>query len=120
MHELSIAQNIVEIVQQNIPPGDGRNVTSVRMKVGRLSGIVVDSLEFCFDAIINNTFLQGAKLEIESVPVVLHCKQCGTDTTVEGSIFTCPECGSIDIQLISGTELQVVEIELADEVTEAV
>ena len=67
MHELSIAQSIVEIVQQHLPSGQIQGVKSVKMKVGHQTGIVPDSLEFCFGAIAEGTVVQGARLEIENV-----------------------------------------------------
>jgi hydrogenase nickel incorporation protein HypA/HybF len=66
MHELSIAQNIVEIVKQHLPPGQIQSVKSVKMKVGHQAGIVPESLEFCFEAVAEGTVIQGATLEIEN------------------------------------------------------
>jgi hydrogenase nickel incorporation protein HypA/HybF len=68
MHELSIAQSIVEIVQQHLPSDRIPVVKSVQMKVGHQAGIVPDSLEFCFGAVTEGTVAQGARLEIENVP----------------------------------------------------
>jgi hydrogenase nickel incorporation protein HypA/HybF len=115
MHELGIAQNIVDIVNQYVPEGQERLVRSVRLKVGRLSGVIPESLEFCFSTIIGETPLDSAKLDIEHTPVTSRCCDCGEEFTVDGAAFSCPSCGENDLDLISGTELQVVEIELADE-----
>ncbi|HTP13579.1 MAG TPA: hydrogenase maturation nickel metallochaperone HypA, partial [Bacteroidota bacterium] len=68
MHELSIAQNIVDMVHQYAPTGNGETVKSVRLRVGEYSGVVADSLEFCFSAIVADTPLRGTTLEIERVP----------------------------------------------------
>jgi hydrogenase nickel incorporation protein HypA/HybF len=68
MHELSIAQSVLEIVQANLPVEDSQYVKSVKLKVGHLSGVVPDSLDFCFTAITQGTRLQGTVLDIEQVP----------------------------------------------------
>lgn len=114
MHELSIAQGILDIVRQHLPDGPVRSLRSVKVRVGSLSGVVPESLEFCFEAIVGDTPLQGARLEIERVPIRLKCGACGRTSSVEEDSFLCPACGAGDIEVVSGTELQVVELELAD------
>ncbi|MBZ5553635.1 MAG: hydrogenase maturation nickel metallochaperone HypA [Acidobacteriia bacterium] len=120
MHELSIAQNVIEIVQQNLPPAPHPPVRAVKMRVGEMAGVVIDSLEFCFSAIISDTPLEGARLEVERVPVVAHCRRCELHFEVEQYAFICPSCENIEIEVISGRELQVVEVELLDEKVEAI
>jgi hydrogenase nickel incorporation protein HypA/HybF len=87
----------------------------VKLKIGQLSGVVADSLDFCFGAIIQGTSLQGASLDIEKVPFVLKCRTCETSFESEAGIVLCQQCGGTDTEVLSGTELQVVEIELYDE-----
>jgi hydrogenase nickel incorporation protein HypA/HybF len=115
MHELSIAQSILEIVQHHLPADGSRNVRTVSMKVGELSGVVTDSLEFCFQAITAGTTLEGARLAIEHLPVRARCRTCSAAFPVEQSVFRCTSCGGSDLEIVSGRELQVTEIELADE-----
>lgn len=114
MHELSIAQSIVELVRANVPAADVQSVKSVKIRVGKMSGVVADSLEFCFTAITQETPLQGAGLDIERVPFVMKCRSCGTLFESEAGIVLCPTCGAVDTEVLSGTELQVVEIEVLD------
>lgn len=116
MHELSIAQSIIEIVRSNIPTEDANLVRSVRVKVGEISGVIPESLEFCFEAITHDTPLQGAVLDCEHVPFVLQCKACGASFESEMGIVLCTHCGGTDTQVLSGFELQVMEIELDDRV----
>jgi hydrogenase nickel incorporation protein HypA/HybF len=115
MHELGIAQNILQIVQQSIPEASGSGVRSIRIRVGQLSGVVPDSLDFCFSAIINDTEMKHAKLKIEQVPLTFECKNCRQQFQVSEMEFICPACKSSNLELITGRELEVVEIELADE-----
>lgn len=114
MHELAIAQSIREIVEGAVPPDQAANVRAVRIRVGRLSGVVADSLDFCFNVIVADTPLCRARLLIELVPTVSQCSECSHRFTVEDLAFVCPSCGSTGIALVSGTELQVADIELED------
>jgi hydrogenase nickel incorporation protein HypA/HybF len=114
MHELSIAQNIVDIIGQYVTPVQAPDVRLVKIRIGPLAGIVADSLDFCFGAIVGGTPFENARLDIEQTPVESRCVACGEVFTVEGAAYLCPGCGSAEVRLISGTELQVVEIELAD------
>jgi hydrogenase nickel incorporation protein HypA/HybF len=114
MHELSIAQNILEIVEQHLPPGNGYAVKSVKLKLGELAGVVQDSLEFCFCAIIPGTRVAGATLDIERIPLRARCEQCYTVFAVEENDFSCSACGGSAVSVVSGRELQVTEIEIDD------
>ena len=116
MHELSIAQNIVDIVLQHLPDESNGAVRSVKIRVGLLSGILPKSLDFCFSSIVSDTPLRGARLDIEDVPVEARCLACEkTFSRDDSSAYVCPSCGSKDLQFITGTELEVVEVALEDE-----
>ena len=119
MHELGIAQNIFQIVRQSVPADQAADVRSVRMRVGQLSGVVPDSLSFCFTVIVSDTAMRQASLEIEQVPVVSQCRDCKRHFGMDEWGFSCPSCKSTNLELISGRELEVVEIELADKCGEA-
>jgi hydrogenase nickel incorporation protein HypA/HybF len=115
MHELGIAQNILEIVRQAVPKEQTAAVRSIRLRVGPLSGVVPDSLEFCFQAIVNETEMQKASLAIEQLPAILSCKKCAYRFQTKDLEFFCQSCGSSELELVSGKELEVVEIDLAEE-----
>lgn len=84
----------------------------VSVKIGALAGVVPDSLEFNFAAITAGTPLQNARLRIVLVPFVIRCKECGATSEPDGPIAVCPRCGGMATETLSGTELQVVEIEV--------
>jgi hydrogenase nickel incorporation protein HypA/HybF len=115
MHELGIAQNILQIVQQSVPQNLAADVRGIRIRVGKLSGVVPDSLDFCFGVVISQTEMPQAKLDIEQVPIVSRCKDCGHRFEMEDYGFSCPACKSVNLDLISGRELEVVEIVLAED-----
>lgn len=119
MHELGIAQNILQIIQQSVPEKNAADVRSIRIRVGRLSGVVPESLEFCFSVIVHQTDMTQASLAIEQVPIIAECKDCLNRFQMDDLGFSCPACKSTNLQLVSGRELEVVEIELSDESDEA-
>jgi hydrogenase nickel incorporation protein HypA/HybF len=114
MHELGIARDILEVVNQHITDEQMPTVRSVRIRLGTLSGIVPESLSFCFEAIVADTPMAQASLEIIRVPTKADCTECGNSFEIEEPAFICADCGSTGIKVVSGTELQVVDIELAD------
>ena len=116
MHEMGIAMEIVDIAKASIPADmQGSKVRKVNLQVGKLSAIVADSLRFCFDMVIKDTPLEGAELAIEELPVVARCKDCRTEWTVTEAVFTCTQCQSGNIDILSGRELDITSIEIEDE-----
>jgi len=116
MHEMGVAMQIVEIAAASIP-GDltGARVEKVNLKVGKLSAIVPDSLQFCFEVVSKDTALEGARLHITEIPVQAACKACQNEWTIDQPAFSCPACNSGDITLLTGRELDIESIELAEE-----
>lgn len=112
MHELSLAQDIVKVLQQHLPSGEGRRVRSVKLKVGALVGVTPDSLAFCFKLASEGTPAQGAELHIESVPIVCRCDKCGSGFEAGRYVTICPNCKDPNVKLLSGDELDVIELEL--------
>ena len=111
MHELSIAQNILDIVNEQLLINNLSRVNKVKIKVGKLAGIEPESLKFCFEIITKNTKADGSVLEIDSVPVRCKCKNCQTIFRFDGLDFSCPACMENNWKIISGMELQVVGLE---------
>ncbi len=114
MHELSLAQNIIDTIQQCIPQSDWGKVTLVRLKVGACAGVVQDSLEFSYQVITADTQFKSSRLEIESIPFTIQCNECGSITENEAGFTLCAVCGSTNTKITSGTELQVTEVEIAE------
>ena len=118
MHELSVAQSIVEIIQQHVPESERECVTAVRLKIGACAGIVPDSLEFSFQAITAESSLRQAKLEIETIPFRIYCHACKSTSENETGLVVCSHCGSMDTKILSGAEMHITEIELSEPVAE--
>lgn len=120
MHELSLAQNIVEIIKKFVPKEEWNRVRAVRTIVGEHSGVISDSLQFSYQAITASTILEQSHLEIESIPFMIHCSTCGKDSCTEMGNRQCVSCGSFNTNILAGIELTVREIEIADELLELV
>ncbi|MEW6509586.1 MAG: hydrogenase maturation nickel metallochaperone HypA [Bacteroidota bacterium] len=112
MHELSIAQSILDIVCRHLPKGADARVKTIRLTIGEMAGVVTDSLTFCFSAISEGTPAQGAALEIVHVPLTVRCRACGRDSAITPEAFICPACGGRELMVTGGRELLVKEIEL--------
>ncbi len=112
MHELSIAEGIIGIVRDSVELADGERVRTVEIVAGELNGIVRETLEFCFEYASKDTILEGATLVMEVVPITGRCKGCGTEFAIEKYEFTCPQCAATDIEVTSGQELYVKQVEV--------
>jgi hydrogenase nickel incorporation protein HypA/HybF len=114
MHELSVAENIIETIRLNVPESDLPLVEEVRLKVGEFSNVVSDSLLFAFESIKEDHKLGGARLNILPVKFEIKCNECGAVTSNHYGIRECAICGSVNTNVLSGEELMVTEIELKD------
>jgi hydrogenase nickel incorporation protein HypA/HybF len=114
MHELSAARNIVEIVSQHVPPHDLGRVRRVKVRIGELAGILPSSLVFCFDAVVSETSMKEAQLEVDAVPASAVCTACGSEFRIDSPVFACPHCGHQGLGTGTGSEFHIVEIELQD------
>lgn len=114
MHELSIAQSIYETVLQEMASRELPAVSAVGVRVGALSGVLPDALQFSFEAIIVDTPLDGCKLAIEAIPVRGTCKSCGKDFEVKDFLFCCPACQSGQIEVTHGYELEIAYLEVGE------
>ncbi|OQY12563.1 MAG: hydrogenase maturation nickel metallochaperone HypA [Desulfobacteraceae bacterium 4572_19] len=114
MHEMGIATQLVEIAISSIPDDmEGVHIEAVNVEVGKLSSIVPDSLSFCFDIAVKDTVIDGAKLNIKQLPVTALCKECHHTFTMDEPLFLCPECKCSSIDLLSGRELDIISMDVA-------
>ena len=109
MHELSIAQGIIEVCEQH---AKGRRVKSVIVQIGALSGVVPEALEFCFEAAVSGSLLEGSSLEIERIKATAWCDSCDSMSEVSGFTEACPNCGGFPLEIRTGEEMRVKELEV--------
>jgi hydrogenase nickel incorporation protein HypA/HybF len=112
MHELSLTQGIVETITDRLGP---RRVVMVRLEIGTLAGVVVDSVRFCFDLVVAGTPLEGARLEIVEPGGRARCRDCDVEFASDDPILLCP-CGSSDVEVLAGRELLIKAVEVVPDV----
>ena len=111
MHELSIAESIVQIANRQ---ADGRRVTRVYMKIGHLRQVVPSALDFSFGLVAEGTTVEGAELEMEEIPAVGMCRTCEAENGLWAFPFQCQACGGLDLEILRGEELLVESLELEE------
>jgi len=115
MHEMGVAQQMINIALSSIPKDIvNPKVEKLNLKIGKLAAVVDDSLRFCFEIISKGSPLEGAELVIEHVKVKVRCKQCNKIWEVDEAIFSCSSCKDGAVEIISGRELEIISIELAE------
>ena len=116
MHELSIANSIVEIVSEHARQQGGGRVTGVTLRIGRLSCVHEDALRSSFDLITEGTPLANASLSVIEVPVRIWCAVCTALVELPGiQRFACPACGHLSGDVRAGRELDIESIQIVDE-----
>jgi hydrogenase nickel incorporation protein HypA/HybF len=112
MHELSIAQAIADQAREQAAALGGRRVLTIGVRVGELSGVAIDSLQFCFGITVQHTDLDGATLEPEPVPVRFRCAACAHEFRPVDFLPKCPACGAEGGSMVAGDELGLSFLEL--------
>ena len=115
MHELALAQEIVAMVARHIPPAQASRVRAVHVRIGELAGVVPESLEFCFSAVVAGTAWESADLVMTRVPAEACCLDCAATFPTQAPGAGCPACGSSFVRMTHGQELHVDAVELADD-----
>jgi hydrogenase nickel incorporation protein HypA/HybF len=115
MHEISIARSIIEIAEAKAREANSRSIQSIKIRLGESARIAREALEFAFDVARRETLAENARLEIESVPMVVRCVTCGpVRDPVRDVCLICPQCG-LPLEVVSGEEIQVEFIEVESE-----
>jgi hydrogenase nickel incorporation protein HypA/HybF len=112
MHEASIAQSLLDITNETANQNNAKKVIKVFVTIGKLQAIEPDSLLFAFDALKEGTIANDAKLIITEVPITGYCFDCKTTSEYDSYIFNCKNCSSNNVELQSGEELLITEIEV--------
>ena len=98
MHELSVAQNIIEIVTDTAEQQKAKHVSEVVLDIGAVSGIVPDNLEFAWEVSIKNTLLEGAVLKINFIEAKALCLNCHSEFKIDDLYSVCEHCGSVQFE----------------------
>lgn len=114
MHELSIAQNILKVINSSVTSDKLQLVDKVFLKLGVLSNVMIYPLQSAFNILIENSDLQQCKLIIEKIPIIISCTACNYSKPSYEFIYLCPDCGSSDISIAGGDNLEITSINLQD------
>lgn len=110
MHEMSLAEGILQIVEDAAAQQAFRRVTEVRLEIGALSGVEIEALSFCLDVVLKGSVADGARVELQHIPGQGFCLACGETVPVNALYDACPRCGSYQVQATGGTEMRVKDL----------
>jgi hydrogenase nickel incorporation protein HypA/HybF len=113
MHEVGIMQNALNLALKRASEHGAARIEKIRLRIGALSGVVPDALEFAFETLKQNTPAAQAQLVIEPVPAVCWCGPCQVEFESADLMFDCPHCGGLATELRRGRELDLVSVETA-------
>jgi len=113
MHELSIAMSMIEMAAEESARRGGVQVNAIHLKLGQLSGVVKEALLFSYDVACEGTSLEGSRLIIEEIPVIVYCPSCQTERALASiQRFCCAVCETPTSEVVRGRELEVVALEI--------
>ncbi len=116
MHELAIAQSIIDAVGEKAATCNATRIKSVRLRIGEASGIITGALTFSFEMLASfDPILDGARLLIDEVPHRARCHHCDSVFSVAHFMMQCPTCQTWNTEIVSGDELQILEMEIETE-----
>ncbi len=112
MHEMSLAEGVLQIIEDAAKEQDFSRVRTVWLEIGRLAGVEPAAMRFCFDAVVRDSIAQDAKLEIIETPGRAWCMQCSDTVQVQALYDVCPKCGGHQLQVTGGNEMRVRELDV--------
>jgi hydrogenase nickel incorporation protein HypA/HybF len=114
MHELAVAQSIVDTVSAALKSRPTGRITTIRLRIGRLTDIAPEALQFGFTALTRDTKLAETSLIIDSVPIMAVCRACEHTFAVEDFRFVCPRCRAHTTDMVQGDELEIESMDIED------
>ncbi|MGD0483998.1 MAG: hydrogenase maturation nickel metallochaperone HypA [Gemmatimonadales bacterium] len=114
MHELGIAGYLIEVAEQHLQRVPHGPVRRLVVRIGEMAGVNPDSLDFAFECLSKGTGVDGARLEVERVPLAVECDACGRRTPVADYVFRCAACGAETVRIATGREMEFVSIDADD------
>lgn len=112
MHEISIAESLVELIEEEARRQGFSRVSRIHVKLGTLGHVEPDALHFCFDAVSHGSIAEGARLELEAVAAEGWCSGCNRTVPISERYALCPACGRSHVRMTAGNELRLTELEV--------
>jgi hydrogenase nickel incorporation protein HypA/HybF len=112
MHEMSLAEGVLQLIEDSAKTQDFSRVKTVWLEIGQLAGVEVEAMKFCFDAVVRDSIAQDAELVIIELPGQAWCMQCSETVQVHALYDECPKCGGHQLQVTGGNEMRVKELDV--------
>lgn len=113
MHELTLAESMMEIVENAASQAGVAKVTRVRLSIGALAHVESETLLYCCDVVSRGTVADGARFEVDRPPGRAQCNACGQQFTLDRLAISCPHCTAYNLHVLDGEQMKVVEIGIA-------
>ena len=110
-------KNLLRTVEGAASAEGGKQVQVIHLRIGEMSGVNTDALSFAFEVLSKGTVAEGGRLDFERVPLRARCRECANEFHPEEFVFRCMSCGSPEIDIVSGREMEVDYIMLDDEIS---
>ncbi|MDK9704551.1 MAG: hydrogenase maturation nickel metallochaperone HypA [Sulfuritalea sp.] len=110
---MSLAEGVLQLIEDAARRQEFAKVTTVWLEIGELSGVEIEAMKFCFDAVMRDSVADGARLEIIALPGTGWCMECSMNVPMSEVFGECPQCGGHRMQVTGGTEMRVKELEVA-------
>lgn len=112
MHEMSLCEGVLQVIEDNARQQNYEKVSAVWLEIGALAGVEVEAMRFCFDAVTRGSIADGARLEILGTPGTAWCMGCMKSVTVSARYDLCPSCGGAQLHVTGGDEMRIKELEV--------
>jgi hydrogenase nickel incorporation protein HypA/HybF len=113
MHELSIMEQVLEIALEQTRQRGASQIHYLKVRIGEMSGVVPEALQFAFDVATEGTAAAGARFEIETVPVTCYCGNCQIEFNPPDLFYECPQCGQLSADIRQGREIELSSLEIS-------
>jgi hydrogenase nickel incorporation protein HypA/HybF len=110
MHEMSLAEGILDIVEDTARAQGASRVLEITLEIGALAGVEVDALRFCLDAILHDSVAADARVSIERLPGRGWCLACANEVEIAQLYDPCPRCGAYQVTATAGRDMRVKDL----------
>ena len=110
MHEMSLAESVLQIINDSAAAENFQRVRSITLEIGKLSAVEPDAMRFCFDAVTRGSIAEGAELQIIETPGVGVCIECGAEVAMQEKYGICTDCGCAHLKITGGDQMRVKDL----------
>jgi len=114
MHELSISQSIIRVIEKSLPVGFSKKIIEINLAIGKLSGIEIESLVYAFSILRDNSVLKEAEILVKEIKGLAQCNECKFKFEINKFGIPCPLCESYSMKILNGKEMNIVSVKTED------